>query len=80
MDETLTIYVNKIKGSSNFTHAQFFSEFQTWIRFSLEGRGHKESREEVFTYAAFFVSSSCVKIDTKTAAQETREEDVMHDD
>ena len=35
MDETLTIYINKIKGSSNFTHAQ-------WIRFSLEGRGHKE--------------------------------------
>ena len=42
MDETLTIYINKIKGSSNFTHAQFFSEFQTWIPFSLEGRGHKE--------------------------------------
>ena len=42
MDETLTIYINKIKGSPNFTHAQFFSELQTWIRFSLEGRGHKE--------------------------------------
>lgn len=42
MDETLTTYINKIKGPSNLTHAQFFSEFQTWIRFSLEGRGHKE--------------------------------------
>ena len=37
--------------------------------------------EEVFTYAGFFwVSLSCMKIDAKMDAQETREEEVMHDD
>ena len=68
MDETLTIYINKIKGSSNFTHAQFFSEFQNGFGLVWKEGDIRRSREEVFTYAAFFVSSSCVKIDTKTAA------------
>jgi len=37
MDKTLSIYIVTIKGSSYYTLAQFFSEFHTWVRFSLEG-------------------------------------------
>ena len=58
----------------------FFLNFKHGFGLVWKEGDIRRSREEVFTYAAFFVSSSCVKIDTKTAAQETREEDVMHDD
>ena len=37
MDETFSVYVIKIKGSSYYTLAHFFSEFHTWVRFKLRG-------------------------------------------
>ena len=37
MDETLSVYIIGIKGSSYYTHAQFFFS-DTWVRFSLELR------------------------------------------
>ena len=36
MEETSSIHIIRIKGSSYYTHAQFFSEFHKWVRFSLE--------------------------------------------
>ena len=73
--------------SSYYTRAQYFYEFHSIHGFGLVWKdklfeGDMRSTEEVFTYAAFFffVSLREVKIDTKTAAQETREEEVMHDD
>ena len=46
MDETLPIYIIRIKGYSHYTLAQFFPEFHTWVWFSLEGetiqKGHDE--------------------------------------
>ena len=73
MDETVSIYIIRIKGSSYYTLVQFFPEFHTWVRFSLKNKQYvkrdmRRSREEVFPYAASFVSSSCVKVDTKMAA------------
>ena len=58
MDESLSIYMIRIKDSSYYTHAQFFSEFQTWVQFSLEGeiisRGViMRCTEEVITFTAF---------------------------
>lgn len=85
MDETVSIYIIRIKGSSYYTLVQFFPEFHTWVRFSLKNKQYAKrdmrgSKEEVFPYAASFVSSSCVKVDTKMAAQEAaREEEVMSD-
>ena len=85
MDETVSIYIIRIKGSSYYTLAQIFPEFHTWVRFSLKDKKYvkrdmRRRREEVFPYAAFFASSSCVKVDTKIAAQEAaREEEVMSD-
>ena len=43
MDETLLIHIVKIKGSSYYTPAQCFSEFHTWVRFSLEGETIREA-------------------------------------
>ena len=40
---------------------------QSGRRNNIEGELRRD-REEVFTYAAFFVSSYCVKIATKMAA------------
>ena len=37
MDETLSIYIITIKGSSSYSLSQLFFEFHTWVRFSLEG-------------------------------------------
>ena len=54
MDETFSIYIIRIKGSSHYTLAQFSSEFHTWVQFSLKG-DMMRGREEVFTYAAFCV-------------------------
>ena len=73
MDETVSINIIRIKGSSYYTLVQFFPEFHTWVRFSLKNkqyakRDKRRSRKEVFPYPAFFVSSSCVKVDTKMAA------------
>ena len=73
MDETVSIYIIRIKGSSYYTLVQFFPEFHTWVRFSVKDKQYvkrdmRRSGEEVFTYAAFFVSLSCVKVDTKMAA------------
>ena len=86
MDETLSVYIIGIKGSSYYTHAQFFFRYmgsvQSGIKEKLFERDMRRGREElVFTFAAFlFVLSRYVKIDTKMAAQATREEEVMHDD
>ena len=74
--------------SSYYTHAQYFYEFHSIHGFGLVWKeklfkGDMRSTEEVFTYAAFFFVSLRevnAKIDTKTAAQETREEEVMHGD
>ena len=61
MDETLSIYIIRIEGSSYYTLAQFSSEFHTWVWFSLKGELLKfegdimRGSKEVFTYAAFCV-------------------------
>ena len=70
MDETVSIYIIRIKGSSYYTLAQFFPEFHTWVRFSVKDKQYvkrdmRRSRKEVFPYAASFVSLSCLKVDTK---------------
>ena len=54
--------------------------------FRLEGEtiyegDMRRGMEEVFAYAGFFwVSLSCMKIDTKMNAWKNRDEEVMHDD
>ena len=68
MDETLSVYVIKIKGSSYYTLAHFFLNSThgfglNWEEQQFEG-DMMGGREKVFTYAAFFVSSTGVKIDT----------------
>ena len=59
MDETLSIYIIGIEGSSYYTLAQFSSEFHAWVQFSLKGELFEgdmmRGMEEVFTYAAFCV-------------------------
>ena len=53
MDETLSIYIIRIEGSSYYTLVQFSSEFHTWAWFSLKGELFEgdimRGSEEVFT-------------------------------
>ena len=67
-----------------YTHAQFFflnsiHGFGLVVKDKLLEGDMRRSREEVFTWAASFMSSicACVKIDTKTAGKEAREEEVL---
>ena len=65
MDETLSIYIITIKGSSSYSHGLGLA----WKEKLFEG-DLRRGREEVFSYAAFLVCvlSSCMKMDTKMAA------------
>ena len=75
MDETLSIYIIRIEGST----CSIFSEFHTWVRFSLEGetiwREHEEKEGGSIHLWSFFVSSSCVKIDLYTSFWHCRRKD-----
>ena len=87
IDETFSLYnyIIRIKGFSYYTLAHIFF----WIPKNGFGLVQKEKlfeedmmieREEVFTYAAFFVCTLLVKINTKMAAYEIAVEKVMHYD
>ena len=79
MDETLSIYIIRIEGSSYYTLAQFSSEFHTWVQFSLKGELFEgdmmRGMEEVFPYAAFCV---CVVQLHEDSQKGTREKEVNH--
>ena len=78
MDETFSICIISYEGSSClfylFIYLFIFLEFYTCLEFGLvwkEKLLEEDMRRtrDVFTYTTFFsVSSSCMKIDTKTAA------------
>ena len=79
--ELCQFILSGLKTPHNIQLLNFFGEFHTWARFSLEeetvSSGHDEKQGGSIHLCSFFESSSCVKIDTKKAAFETREEELM---